>query len=140
MKVNRSLIQALRKQRSWSQDDLATAAELNLRTVQRIERSGDASLQSRRAIAAAFNIEINELDSTEESMPTQYEYRVTRYDVSWKSLGTKFEVDTHAMEQEMSLLGTEGWDLAKMVEVRGYGAMHSVESTVGFIATFKRPR
>ena len=73
-------------------------------------------------------------------MTTQYEYRVARYDVKWKSLGTKFEVDTHGMEDEMNLLGAEGWDLVKMVDVRGYGAMHSVESIVGFIATFKRAR
>jgi transcriptional regulator with XRE-family HTH domain len=63
MKVNPSLILALRKQRSWSQDELATAAGLNLRTVQRIERSGLASLQSRKALAAAFNIDVNELHS-----------------------------------------------------------------------------
>jgi transcriptional regulator with XRE-family HTH domain len=140
MKVNQTLIQALRKQRSWSQDDLAAAAGLNLRTVQRIERSGDASLQSRRAIAAAFGIEGNELDSQEEAMPAQYEYRVVRYEVTWKSMGTKFEVDTQAIEDQMNALGAEGWDLVKMVELRGYGSVTTVESTVAFIATFKRVR
>jgi transcriptional regulator with XRE-family HTH domain len=106
MKVNRSLIQALRKQRSWSQDDLAAAAGLNLRTVQRIERNGDASLQSRRALAAALNIDGNELDAPEEDpMPTQFEYRVTRFDVKWPMLGNKVEIDTDAIEKELNALG-----------------------------------
>ena len=136
MKVNRTLIQSLRKQRSWSQDDLAAAAGLNLRTVQRIESSGDASLQSRKAIAAAFNIEINELDSLEEAMPTLYEYRVLRFDVKWKLLG-KFDVDP-GMEPTMNELGAEGWDLVKMVDVAAQGTVG--EYTAGFVATFKRPR
>ncbi|MGE3858104.1 MAG: DUF4177 domain-containing protein [Dehalococcoidia bacterium] len=140
MKVNRTLIQALRRQRSWSQDDLAGAAGLNLRTVQRIERNGEASLQSRRAIAAAFDIESTELDAPEEVMPTQYEYRVARYDVRWKNMGTRAEVDTQAIEDQMNALGAEGWDLVKMVEIRGYGSVTTVESTVGFVATFKRAR
>lgn len=140
MKVNRTLVQTLRRQRSWSQDDLAAAAGLNLRTVQRIEQSGIASLQSRKAIAAAFSIESTELDDEEDVMPTGFEYRVVRYDVKWKSMGTRFEVDTQTMEEEMNALGAEGWDLVKMVDVRGYGSMQRIESTVGFIATFKRPR
>jgi transcriptional regulator with XRE-family HTH domain len=56
--INRSLAIALRKQRSWSQDELAVAAGLNLRTVQRIERSGSASLQSKKARAAGFILEV----------------------------------------------------------------------------------
>ena len=38
MKVNAKLITKLRKQRSWSQDELAIASGLNLRTIQRIEK------------------------------------------------------------------------------------------------------
>jgi transcriptional regulator with XRE-family HTH domain len=71
MKINRSLILTLRKQQSWSQDELAVAAGLNLRTVQRIERSGSASLQSRKALAAAFDIDVNDLGSPEEAMTTR---------------------------------------------------------------------
>ena len=139
MKINRSLIQALRKERSWSQDQLAAAAGLNLRTVQRIERSGDASLQSRRALAAALNVEGNELDAVEENpMPTQFEYRVTRFDVKWPMLGNKVEIDTDAIEKEMNALGAQGWDLAKMVEILAQGSVG--EYTTAFLATFKRAR
>jgi transcriptional regulator with XRE-family HTH domain len=135
MKVNRTLILALRKQRSWSQDELATAAGLNLRSVQRIERSGSASLQSRKALAAAFNIDVSDLDSQEEAMATQFEYRVVRFDMKWNTMGSKLGTDFAAIEKEMNVLGAEGWDLVKISEIIGRGI-----STAAIIATFKRVR
>ncbi len=134
MKMNRSLILVLRKQRSWSQDELAVAAGLNLRTVQRIERSGSASLQSRKALAAAFNIDVSDLDSPEEAMTTQYEYRVVCFDMKWSgAMGFKLGTDFAAMEKQMNVLGAEGWELVKLSEVLA-GTVY----TIAFIATFKR--
>jgi transcriptional regulator with XRE-family HTH domain len=132
MKVNRSLILSLRKQRSWSQDELAVAAGLNLRTVQRIERSGSASLQSKKALAAAFGIEVSDLESPEESMTSKYEYRVVRFDMKWSGRG-RLETDVAAIEKEMNALGAEGWELVKTSEIQGAGFY-----TVALIATFKR--
>ena len=137
MNINRSLILALRKERSWSQDELAVAAGLNLRTVQRIERSGSASLQSRKALAAAFNIDVSDLDSPEEAMTTQYEYRVVRFDMKWSTLGYKLGTDFAAIEKQMNVLGAEGWELVKVSEILGGAGMKTVV-TVGIIATFKR--
>lgn len=68
MTVNAELIRNLRAQRAWSQEDLAEASELNLRTIQRIEKSGNASLQSRKSLALAFGIEIADLDHKELQM------------------------------------------------------------------------
>jgi transcriptional regulator with XRE-family HTH domain len=48
MEINAHLIAALRKKKSWSQEELATASGLSLRTIQRIESDGAASLQSRK--------------------------------------------------------------------------------------------
>ena len=62
MNINARLVIKLRKERSWSQDELAVASGLNLRTVQRIESDGLASLQSRKALAAALDIDIRDLD------------------------------------------------------------------------------
>ena len=62
MRVNAALVLKLRKERSWSQDELATASGLNLRTIQRIETSGSASLQSKKAVAAALDIHTRDLD------------------------------------------------------------------------------
>ena len=133
MNINRTLILALRKQRSWSQDELAVSSGLNLRTVQRIERSGVASLQSRKALAAAFNIDVSDLDFQEESMKTKYEYRVVRFDMKWNTLGMKLGTDFAAMESQMNVLGAEGWDLVKLSEV-----LAGTVNTIAFIATFKR--
>ena len=132
MKINRSLISVLRKQRSWSQDELAVAAGLNLRTVQRIERRS-ASLQSRKALAAAFNIDVSDLDSPEETMTTKYEYRVVRFDMKWNAMGYKLRTDFAAMEKQMNVLGAEGWELVKLSEVIA-GQVY----TESLIATFKR--
>jgi transcriptional regulator with XRE-family HTH domain len=63
MKVNAELIVKLRKERSWSQDELAIASGLNLRTIQRVERHASASLQSKKALAAALDIDTRDLDN-----------------------------------------------------------------------------
>ena len=54
MKVDTKLIKALREERAWSQEHLASVADLSARTVQRLEADGNASLESKMAIAAAF--------------------------------------------------------------------------------------
>jgi transcriptional regulator with XRE-family HTH domain len=63
MKINAELVIKLRKERSWSQDELAVAAGLNLRTIQRIESDGLASLQSKKALAAALDIDVRDLEN-----------------------------------------------------------------------------
>lgn len=57
MKVNRELIKELRIQKSWSQETLADRAGISMRTIQRIETEGVASLQSRTAIAHALGVD-----------------------------------------------------------------------------------
>ena len=57
MKVNTKLVRALREERAWSQEHLAMVAGLSARTVQRLEADGNASPESRMAIAAAFGME-----------------------------------------------------------------------------------
>lgn len=68
MKVNVDLVLQLRKARAWSQDELATASGLNLRTIQRIEKEATASLQSVKALASAFAIDIRDLEYEESGM------------------------------------------------------------------------
>ena len=68
MKVNAELIVRLRRERSWSQDELAIASGLNLRTVQRVEKYASASLQSKKALASALDIDTRALDYEETRM------------------------------------------------------------------------
>ena len=60
--VDKDLIKKLRIERSWSQDQLASVSGLSLRTIQRIENEGTCSLESKKALAVAFEITANELD------------------------------------------------------------------------------
>ncbi|WP_019027437.1 DUF4177 domain-containing protein [Colwellia piezophila] len=75
MKVNAELILELRKKKSWSQDELAIAAGLNLRTIQRIEKEASASLQSKKALASALDIDTLDLEFKELIIMKQYEYK-----------------------------------------------------------------
>jgi transcriptional regulator with XRE-family HTH domain len=67
MKINIELLNKLRKEKSWSQDELATICNLSLRTIQRIEKEGNASLESKKALASAFDIEASDFDLNENS-------------------------------------------------------------------------
>ncbi len=55
------LLKQLRESRSWSQEHLASAAGLSLRTVQRMESTGNASAESRLAVAAALSVPVESL-------------------------------------------------------------------------------
>lgn len=61
MKINKQTLRAYRESKAWTQAHLAEVANLSLRTVQRIERSGDGSQESVLALAAALNIEVQDL-------------------------------------------------------------------------------
>lgn len=65
------LVQKLRLQRGWTQEELAIVSGLSTRTIQRIERGQDASLETLKALAAAFEVDIAALkdpDMIETSM------------------------------------------------------------------------
>jgi len=75
MKINAELVLDLRHKKSWSQDELAIAAGVNLRTIQRIEREGSASLQSKKALASALDIDVFDLEFKEVIKMKQYEFK-----------------------------------------------------------------
>jgi len=75
MKINATLVIRLRNDKSWSQDELAIATGLNLRTIQRIENEASASLQSKKALASVFNIDIQDLNYEEIIKMKKYEYK-----------------------------------------------------------------
>jgi transcriptional regulator with XRE-family HTH domain len=68
MKVKVDLVLQMRKAKAWSQDELATVSGLNLRTIQRIEKEATASLQSMKALASAFDMNIRDLEYEESEM------------------------------------------------------------------------
>jgi transcriptional regulator with XRE-family HTH domain len=60
-----TLVQKLRLQRGWSQEDLAELCALSVRTIQRIERGGAASAESLKALASVFEIDFSSLREPE---------------------------------------------------------------------------
>ena len=69
MQIDSPKVKALRHARHWSQEQLAAACGLNLRTIQRLESSGKASLESLQALAAVFGIDSAELVLASPDLP-----------------------------------------------------------------------
>lgn len=60
-------VKELRRSNGWSQRQLAEAADVSLKTIQRLERRGSASLETLAAIANVFKVSIGDLTSTNSS-------------------------------------------------------------------------
>ena len=56
MRINRKKVRKMRVDRAWTQNELAVMADLSLRTIQRIENAGLASIESLKALAAVFEV------------------------------------------------------------------------------------
>lgn len=59
--MKRQTIKTLRKSKAWSQAHLAEASGVSVRTIQRLESEGKASCETLLAIAAALDIEVEQL-------------------------------------------------------------------------------
>ena len=123
MKINVAGVLQARKHRSWSQEELAIASGLNLRTIQRIENEGTASLQSRKALAAALDLDVQDLEPREHPMPQQWEYKV---------IETK---DRKSIQQDLAQAGLEGWEL-----VTATSMFNTLMTKVQHTLFLKRPR
>lgn len=111
MRINAKLVSELRAKCAWSQDELATAAGLNLGTVQRIENLGTASLQSAKAIAAAFEVELDELKFVPEKAMSKYEYKTV-------VLPFRFGIFKQGLPDIQTALtkeGRDGWRFKQLV-------------------------
>ena len=114
MKINALLLKQLRTDRSWSQDELALAAGLNLRTIQRIERDGSASLQSKKALASALDVDVHDLDQEETFVMPRYEYKTIEIDPQKNLLSG---ITRDKMPDFASILTNEGSDGWKLIQI-----------------------
>ena len=122
MNINADVVLKARKQKFWSQEELAIASGLNLRTIQRIEREASASLQSKKALASALDLDIHDLDYQEIAMRQQWEYRVVE---------TK---DRTKLQPELAGAGTEGWELVTVTAM-----FNTLMTKVVYTLFLKRP-
>ena len=61
VKLNPAGVRRLRESKSWTQEHLASAAGVSLRTIQRMEADGSASAESRLAVAAALDVPVENI-------------------------------------------------------------------------------
>ena len=82
VKINSSYIREQRERRAWSQEHLAEVTGLGLRTIQRIEKTGAASYESARSLAAVFGVDVADLRVVEAKAPAA----PARTRMSWRPL------------------------------------------------------
>lgn len=81
--MNGLLIKKMREERAWSQEHLAAASGLSLRTIQRVEAEGRASAETRLALAAALGVEVSCLSGKNGSCP-QVGPEASVWRISWQ--------------------------------------------------------
>ena len=76
------IVRKLRLQRGWSQEQLAQISGLNVRTIQRIERGQVPSLESKKSLAAAFEVQLATFDNNKVDIDNKDEADMTNQDNS----------------------------------------------------------
>ena len=64
------LIQKLRLQKGWSQEQLAELSGLSVRTIQRIEQGQKASTETLKSLAAVFETDFSSLQAESDMNPS----------------------------------------------------------------------
>lgn len=66
MNISGENVKRLRLERGWTQEQLAALSGLNVRTIQRVEKSGICNLETRSALAAVFQVDAIQLDGAKK--------------------------------------------------------------------------
>jgi len=70
--LSTSKLKTLRREKGWSQEVLAKATDLSVRTIQRIEADGKASAESTLALASVFNLSPQALKATSNEIEVNW--------------------------------------------------------------------
>ena len=135
MNINSKLVKKLRAEKSWSQDELATVSGLNLRTVQRIETESTASLQSKKALASAFEIAVKDLEHRESPAMQTHEYKTL--DIEWKQ-GFFSGMKSTPLPDLTTILNNEGREGWRLVQILTPDLMMSSKTVEKLVAIFER--
>jgi len=135
MSVSSQLIKILRKERGWSQEQLSIISGLSERTIQRIEKSGDCSLDSKMALASAFEVSPNVL---EDKLKSQLIFEESNID--WASALGYISILIVFPIILFVLTSTHGiWEISCLLIVDGLtvtlsSSSHGFEETIRFFA------
>lgn len=72
MKLKSKKIKELRNKKLWSQEELAAASSLSLRTIQRIEKDGISSVESLKALASVLEVKAEDITVNEKNSDYQH--------------------------------------------------------------------
>lgn len=137
MKVNSALVLRLRNARSWSQEELAFATGLNLRTIQRIENEASASLQSKKALAAVFEIDIKALERKEPPTMVKHEYKTLNIAIKRGFLSGLSKTPLPNIEKILNEEGAQDW---RLVQILAPDLLNSWgKATENMVALLERP-
>ena len=70
------IIKNLRLENGWSQEKLADLTTLSTRTIQRIEKDDNASLESLNLLASAFKLDIKELQEKLKIKISKHQFKI----------------------------------------------------------------
>lgn len=97
-------LRLFRETRQWSQEQLAAISGLNVRTIQRVEQGLSASLDTRRALASAFEFEDIDALNKPFTIPSEEEFQAAK---------EQFDLEHVTL---MAIPLTTGKQLAKLAE------------------------
>lgn len=115
MKINAALVRELRHNNNWSQEELAIVSGLNHRTIQRIEKEATASLQSKKALASAFDIAFNDLDAQESNNMAQFEFKTIEIEHNEGFLAGIKKAKLPDITGVLNREGEQGWMLVQIL-------------------------
>ncbi len=132
MQILSNTLIKLRKERGWSQEQLARISGLSERTIQRIESSANASLDSIMALACAFDISPKELQDdrplTEQALEPNLDWSCL---IAFILYGVFTPIVVYAFTTTNA-----AWELACMCILYSLVCLFSV-STYGYTASYR---
>ncbi|MCH8493432.1 MAG: helix-turn-helix transcriptional regulator [Idiomarina sp.] len=87
------IVRKLRLQRGWSQDQLAEFMDVSVRTIQRLERGHKPSLETAKALASVFEVDISSFNLEETEMKTKIELKQDEKEAIEYAKGAKEFID-----------------------------------------------
>jgi transcriptional regulator with XRE-family HTH domain len=133
MNISPEKLIELRKDRGWSQEKLAAISGVSERTIQRAEKDGSCSLETKLAFSNAF--ELSPSDLSQKSGLKHYEGEI-EYKIDWGGVFGLFILGL-VMVSVVLLTGTNGlWEIASMSIVWGLTIIISI-MTNGAITTYR---
>lgn len=122
MNVSSKIIVTLRLDRGWSQEKLAAVSGLSERTIQRVEKDGSCSLDTKMALASAFAVPPSDLlENSENKNPQQ-----VKYITSWGGIIGLFVLGLTAPILVLLTGQSSMWEVGSFFIVVGFTIMLSL--------------